>query len=314
MVTSWRYRLIGLLLIASMSLSLLGQGIMGVTSSSHKSATLLFKSGFEDAVTYVPWEEPNPGQADYEDITGSDITGYTWPIPLRSPTAARFHHIIDGTGDPVDDLNDFFTTDIVTTTGHSGLSEKVLYQSLDSVPNAISQSWYEIYYSSPTATTDEDTYIKYWMKLPAHSIDTMGASRWRSVFFIKSVDVDYRIEAYIYTTAASVPYWFVHGDKFDGGYEEFWRRSSLDADTSNVEVPIDEWFTMEYFWHRTDDENGRFYWAVNGDTVCEYKGSLYGPSDNNITLISAFGVYGHEVPMSQWIDDVQIWDGFPNKE
>ena len=285
--------------------------LIGVIASGMPSSTLLFKSGFEDDVVYVPWSEPNPGQADYEDIEGSDEVGYTWPIQLRSPTTSRFHHIIDGTGDPVDDLNDFFTTDIVTVTGHGGGSTKALYQSLDSLPNAISQTWYEIYYASPTSITDEDTYIKYWMKLPSHSIDTMGASRWRSVFFMKSVDVDYRIEAYIYTTSTNVPYWFVHGDKFDGGYEEFWSESSLDADTSNVEVPIDEWFTMEYFWHRTNDENGRFYWAVNGDTVCDRYGSLYGPSNNNITLISPFGVYANEVPAHQWIDDLEIWNGFP---
>ena len=292
--------------------------LTGVTASGMPSSTLLFKSGFEDDVVYVPWSTPvGPTLSAYEDIEGSDEPGHTWPINLRSPTLSRIHHFINAGVDPVDDLSDYFDTHIETVTGHLGGSTKVLYQELTKEADNTTQSWYEFEYASPTAATDADTYIKYWMKLPSDAVTDLGSDGWRTVLQIKAVDTDYRLEAYLYTDQHGTGYWYMKGDEWVvDEYIKDWDVHTLVDGASTVEVPLDEWFTMEYFWHRTDDENGRFFWAVNGDTVCDRYGSLYGDSNEYFHGMWLFGLYMSvegEDSQYQWIDDVEIWTGFPNE-
>src|SRR5947209_1546462 len=51
--------------------------------------TLLFKSGFENNTTIAPIPNPSTTTSGYTlPISGTDnSTGYTWPIPLWSPSA-----------------------------------------------------------------------------------------------------------------------------------------------------------------------------------------------------------------------------------
>ena len=166
------------------------------------SANLLFKSDFENNVAFAPMSTPNDRTTSYQDLTGSDVPGHSWPMQIRTSTRASFHHIINAGSNPpppVPDLNEYFDTHIENVKGHDGLPTRALYQSLTRKASRITQSWYEVYYSSPSVVSDGDVYTKYWMKFPEDLKESMGPENWRSVFFWKTANDDYRIEAYIYT-------------------------------------------------------------------------------------------------------------------
>ena len=167
------------------------------------SANLLFQSGFEHNVAIKTMRFPENVTTSYQDIAGSDVPGYSWPMQIRDSTKATFHHIINAGSTPppvpVPNLNEYFDTHIENVAGHDGLPTRALYQSLTQKASNTTQSWYEIYYSSPSVASDGDVYTRYWMKFPEDLKESMGAKNWRSVFFWKTSNTDYRIEAYIYT-------------------------------------------------------------------------------------------------------------------
>ena len=265
-----------------------------------------------------PMSTPYDRAASYQDLTGSDVSGHSWPMQIKNSTQASLHHIISAGSKPpppVPDLNEYFDTHIETVIGHDGLTTRALYQSLTQKAARTTQSWYELYYSSPSAASDGDVYIKYWMKFPDDLKESMGPNKWRSVFFWKTSNNDYRVEAYVYTTtsihADGAPFWYIHGDRFttiEGGYKEDWAALKKD-----IEVPTGKWFMVEFFWHRSSGSDGRVFWAVNGEVITDRHGPNYGDYNNHINRISPFGLYGTPTvyPARQWIDDVEVWDGFP---
>ena len=143
----------------------------------------------------------------------------------------------------------------------------------------------------------------------------MGLNNWRSIFFWKTVASDYRIEAYVSTSTLihpdGTPHWYIRGDRTantGGNYKEDWVVRNTD-----ISVPIGKWFMVEFYWHRSTHEEGRIFWAVNGQVIADHKGSNLGNRHNHINRISPFGVYTRPAvyPARQWIDDVEIWDDFP---
>lgn len=250
-----------------------------------------------------------------QSIDGGIGTG--WPMKIWDPSKSDFHHIINNPdGDvSVADLSEYFDTHIELNSDRFGAVKNVLYQSLTQKASQNTQSWYELYYESPSNITDGDMYIKYWMKFPANLKESVGHNSWRSVFFWKTLDTDYRIEAYVSTNTNIHPngdlHFYIHGDRpntISGEYKEDWQ-----VRNKEVVVPLAEWFLMEFFWHRSHEPDGRVYWAVNGEVIADHYEQNYGDYNNHINRICPFGVYGIPdiYPSEQWIDDVEILDGFP---
>jgi hypothetical protein len=151
-------------------------------------------------------------------------------------------------------------------------------------------------------------------------VDPQDPQHWRFVFSWKTGsavgvdDGDYRV----ILNAASwnrpgvpqpgMPHWEVRADNAAGAdpeYVEFWR-----AENRTVPVPLGEWFKFEAFWHRSTGNDGRIWMAVNGQVIVE----RFGPNRiaKDINRIYLSGVYsGEPYPLYQWLDDLQIWSGFP---
>jgi hypothetical protein len=251
----------------------------------------------------------------YQPITGSDNPGYNFPIKIqRQPTISTIHNLVNNPATAVADMNDYFASSIEEGTDHDGGTTKFLKQSILALDNgSAGQNWYEI---QPLMRQDDDLYLRYWMMLPSDFLTSMGESpNWRSMFFFKtpgSTALDYRLEAYVYknTNNGGDPYFFIHGDWFDDEQveHEYWNEYSYD-----VAVPINEWFLMEFFIHRADDDTGRIRWAVNGVDICDRYGSLYGADGDHWNRICPFGIYSRPAafPAYQYIDDVEIWSGIP---
>ena len=105
------------------------------------------------------------------------------------------------------------------------------------------------------------------------------------------------------------PYFFAHADNDPNGsypYQEYWA-----VPNSSVPVPLDQWFSVEFYLHRSTGGDGRFYWAVNGHTVVDHYGPNYGVNNEKVNALMFSNLYGNSVhlnPGYQWIDDLEVWD------
>ena len=105
-------------------------------------------------------------------------------------------------------------------------------------------------------------------------------------------------------------YWQIQGDnEANGGlpYQVFWK-----VENCSHPVPVDEWFKFEVFWHRSHLSEGRVWMAVNGQVIVDRYGPNIGVSNAPINRIMMPNLYSDTpYPVYQWVDDVEIWNGFP---
>jgi hypothetical protein len=294
-----------ILLVVFLSLS--GYSQTAPSNSHKKKSTLLFKSGFEKGVYLkMPWNDE--GGCWYQDVKGSDNPNFSWPITLWD--ARGTFQVLVGSK-----LNskEYIQNKIVTVKGHDGRMTRAM---LSKVIKA-DKNWTQDPYLITEAKENGDLYIKYWLKFPSHLSKVLGDGSnddgWCTFFEWKTAG-DYRIAAYVYINKGinkGKPYWYVHGDnvaKDDyGKYEEFWSEENY-----SIPVPEDKWFQVEFFWHRSTGKDGRFWWAINGKVVADH----HGPNKilEPINRIMLFTVYSAKYPLSQYVDDIEIWDGFPPKK
>jgi hypothetical protein len=74
---------------------------------------------------------------------------------------------------------------------------------------------------------------------------------------------------------------------------------------------MNQWFLMEVYLKRSTGSDGRFFWAVNGQTIADRMGPNYGANNEAILGMYLQNVYSNYFPMYQWVDDFEIWDAPP---
>lgn len=289
-----------------------------VTPVPLPTAKLLFGSGFEGAVA-LPLPSDCFGTGCWQNIIGLDsLTGFTWPVNIWGGGSTRLQLIADA---PVDatSVGNYMFNQIQTVTGHNGSPTLALYQQ-------ISQSGccgtgpqgghpaQDPLMLQPAGETS-DLYISYWLKYQPDLAQKMTDPNWRVVFEWKTAG-DYRVIASVVTWGlgaggVSVPLsWEIIGDnEANGGlpYQRFW-----DVYNTTVPVPAGDWFKFEVFWHRSSGSDGRVWMAVNGQMIVDHYGPNMGVNSAPINRIMMPNLYSStSYPIYQWVDDVQIWDGFP---
>jgi hypothetical protein len=287
--------------------------LTGAVETIITSATLLFSSGFEGATTLSAISS-SATIDDVQFFSGTDTTtGFAWPMTLfgTNPALTGIHDIV-GASNPV---TPYIANDIETVTGHRGTPTRALKMQVNSVaPNMCCDQ--DVFQLSGLPPGVADFYERIWMKLNPEFLSQVQADPgnfYESLFFMKDFDNSYRIESYIYGSGSGVPYWYVHGDNAanpPATYQEFWSSAN-----TMVPVPLDDWFLLEVYMHRAADSTGRFFWAVNGQTLGDYNGPLATSTNLTTFLISMATVYRENVsssyPAYQWVDDVEIWSGPP---
>ena len=264
---------------------------------------LLFKSGFEEGVTLgKPYHDG--GGTWLQDILGSDHPDFSWPIRLWD-TNGTFQVLVDSSLDSTA----YITNTIVTTPGHDGQPTRAMRSTI----HKAAEEWTQDPYILMDAKEQGDLYVRYWLKMPGDLRSVLGDGThddgWCTFFEWKSSG-DYRIAAYIYIDPEHAkPYWYVHGDNVANSddappYHEYWVEEN---DTHPV--PEDRWFMVEFFWHRSTGKDGRFWWAVDGQVIADHHGAnkIADPIDR----IMLFTTYAERYPLTQLVDDIEIWDGFP---
>src|SRR6185437_10541452 len=137
---------------------------------------------------------------------------------------------------------------------------------------------------------------------------------WRTLFELKTY-TDYRIATFIVGNSNGVPSWRVVVDNNPNGtLPPCPAGACWTVDNNSIAVPTDQWFLVEYYLHRSTGSDGRFFWAVNGQTLVDHYGPTYGANQENVNFLALLNLYGDGNNMSpayQWVDDVEVWDRPP---
>jgi len=302
------------------------------STSAFSSARKLFESGFEGGVSV---SQPSEcwGTGCWVDMVGTDaISGYTWPANLWGGSG-RFLILSDPVSTTAQTISNYAFNRVEPVTGPRGAPSQALFQQITqnvngTAPMGTAPTQNEFQFL-PKADTG-DTYVSYWLKLQPDLVQKMtnlpegpgisGGGTWRAFFAAKTGgqtawggpadNGDYRIEAYVRTFGNSQPYFAVVGDNNAGGGAPLVNNWSVE--NRNVPVPVGQWFKFEIFWHRSSGSDGRVWVAVNGQTIADRRGANVGAWNMPFNRVMAPIVYsGGAMPVYQWVDDVEIWDGFP---
>ena len=261
------------------------------------------------------------GTGAWQGIVGIDsITGFAWPPNIWGGGATQFQLLVDA---PVNALtiDNYMVNQIQTVTGRNGNPTRALYSEIkqsgccgtNSQGGAATQDPFMI----QPAGEQGDLYISYWIKLQPDLLQKMTPQNWRAFFEWKTAG-DYRVIAYVASWDGGCGgvkpmgplFWQIRGDNNANGglpYQEFWR-----VDNCAFAVPVAEWFKFEVFWHRSSGADGRVWMAFNGQVIADHHGPNKGVWNASINRIMMPNLYsGSAYPIYQWVDDVEIWDGFP---
>ena len=273
---------------------------------------LLFKSGFESAVNLAP---VSGGFSQYQYIQGTDnSTGYTWPVKAWSPGTALsglLGVVTSSNLNPApEDFNAYIQNSIEPVTGPNGNLTNALLQKI-AKPSPNTCCTQDSFQMAGLNTPLVDSYVRYWIKLNPEllsQVQTYKSDFWRVLWEMKTF-TDYRITTFIYGSSSGQPYFFAHADNNPNGsypYQEYWA-----VPNTSVPVPLDQWFSVEFYLHRSTGSDGRFYWGVNGQTVADHYGPNYGINNENVNALMFSNLYGNSIhlnPGYQWIDDLEVWD------
>lgn len=289
------------------------------TTTPSRTATLLFWSRFGDGV-YLGPPRTFATKGAWQDIMGTDkSTGFSWPVKALG---ADFSGVQLIAIDPItpSTIENYITNEIRPIPEADGKNELVqtvkikgsLGQAGSQAPLLIKRPW--------TIGDVNDLYITYWFKYPADLISKLdsgvSSANWRTQFSLKTGgynntgEGDYRMSVTVMKGTDGKLYWMTKGDNLGGVFPtrvDYWR-----IDNRAVPVPLDQWFRFEVYWHRSADIDGRFWAAVNGKVIADYRGSNMGDYGLPITRIFVNDSYsGGYAPVESRTAGLEIWSGFP---
>jgi hypothetical protein len=263
-------------------------------NQSVQTADLLFKSSFEKGV-YLSSPDRKDSPIWWQELKGSDNGTFSWPINLHGKDGL-FQIITNN-----DNISSYIENSLINTIGIDKKPSRVLQLSIKRKENGWSQDPYVVY------TGDKEQkkiYLRYSLKFPSDLAERLGKDGWLTFCEYKTAS-DYRLAFYIYCDKNKKLYWYVHGDNVvldDRPYKEFWFQENLTA------VNAGEWMDMEIYWNRSEKNDGQVWMAVDGKVIFDYKGKT--KLQEPIHMMMLFTNYA-KVPMTQWVDNIQIWSDFP---
>jgi hypothetical protein len=297
---SWTVRSPTLGLVASICLHLGTLFLFLGSVAPSYAAQLLFRSNFEGSLLLgKPYE---CGTSCWQDIKGLDsVTGYSW-APQIWRGGGKLQLLADTPVKP-NTVSTYVFNEIQRTMGPHGQQTSVLYSEMRKRGGSATQTPYLL--TPSTTALQGDLYVSYWIKLQPDLLEKLGPNNWWVLFEWKT-NAQHRLITYIYTRS-NKPYWHLKTDDLsDGPARSFWEIANHIAP-----VPVGEWFKFEFFWHRSSQRDGRAWQAINGQVVFDRFGPLLGGNDpiDRIMLTQVYA--GGSLPLYQWVDDIEIWDGFP---
>lgn len=282
-----------------------------IVTATYSGAQLLFRSGFED-VTLQPISECW-GTGCWQDVVGGG-----WPF-----LDGRFLLLSDPVPTTAANIGQRMFNRIDAGRTGSGLRQQISVNVNGTRPMGTSSEQVEFQFLPKT--DPGDLYVSYWLKLQPDLLEKMAtdfwgnSGTWRAIFAFKTGgqtpwgtpanDGDYRVEAYV-KTASGQAFFAVLGDNNAGGGAPL--VNTWYVENRAVPVPVGRWFKVEVFWHRSGDATGRVWFAADGQVIADRRGANLGARGQPVNRIIAPLLYsGSAMPIWQWVDDLEIWDGFP---
>ncbi|HWL62081.1 MAG TPA: hypothetical protein VNQ32_04765 [Steroidobacteraceae bacterium] len=274
------------------------------------------------------------GTGCWQDLVGLDsLTNFTWPTEVWGG-GGKFMMLSSPVTTSGTTMGNYMFNRLDRVTAHDGRDSTALFQQITqnangTAPMGTSPMQNEFVFMPRDESSD--MYVSYWMKLQPDLVEKMsnlpagpgvsGGGTWRALFALKTGgqtswgepadNGDYRIEAYVMTYGGGQPYWVLLGDANAGGGAP--ATNAFRVENRDVKVPVGDWFKFEIFWHRSGGSDGRVWMAVNGQVVADRRGANMGAWNMPINRIMAPLLYaGSAMPVYQWIDEVEVWDGFPS--
>jgi hypothetical protein len=269
-------------------------------------------------------------------LSGTDgSTGNAWPPSVwQTGSVGHFQLFADA---PVDTTN--VSTHIVNQlqSGAGRNASQSLYSEIKQSgccgTNAQDGGATQDPYVLEPAGTEGDLYVSYWLKFQPDLETLMGQCgpnigfHWRVPFEWKTAG-DYRVIVQIQrdrdpnSCAFIGPlYWSVAADNeancnlYAPPPDRQCPPTSTNAwvePRTSVAVAVDQWFKLEVFWHRSAGSDGRVWMAVDGEVIADHYGANTGDWGAPINRIMIDQLYTSTAyPVFQWVDDLQIWRGFP---
>lgn len=256
-----------------------------------ESNSPLFKSGFE----------PSTRMSGTRRLEGPDNeTGFTWGRRLNACVKNTFFYY--GGGVP-----QYADAGLKTVIGPQGNDTTVLsLQAKDNDPSTsvTTRSEYSIYFTGPPNEFQEG-HVSYWMKID-DSINDRGDGT-VMVVELKEAGTDnvpsYRSHIYVVKDGAEYSWRLV--------FEQIKPRRVVEyrEESDSVDVIIGEWFFVEMHF-RKHVSDGRFWYAVNGETVFDYHGRTENINrPEAMQFWSIFKIYDfHDTlyPLETLYDDVEL--------
>jgi len=282
----------------------------------------------------------------YANITGDDQSGYSWPIRMwgdgdreegDDDDGAKLQYISRST---TGEVTDFVGAAIETRPGRvnmnpdgsGGNNTHVIHQWQIADANARPQVPY-IIRPRISFTEQHDLYMRFWLKYPDgltgwwqmpwqfktsdhHSTDPDETRDSLRVSLLATPNATYHWRACPGATAGKW-HWLIEADpgtvNVPGDVK--WQQCNPTA-----EVPFGRWFKVEVFFHRATSATGtgRVWVAIDSNEILDYtvqgnaqENGMYamGSHINRIMLPQMYG--GDVFPRDQYVDDLEIWDGFP---
>ena len=295
--------------------------IITTTATHTQAAKIIFRSNFSSGVTLSAPYSFYPRGA-WQQFTGIDKdTGYSWPIRALG---ANFSGLQLITANPIEPstIGSYISNSIRTVAGPFGTINE-LYQIVKmngEIGEGGSQSPFVIIRPS-TVGDVKNLYISYWFKYPtdlASKLDSsVSSGNWRTQFEFKTGGYDgsngsgdYRIITNIFKDTDGGLYWLTKGDTVANG--PLPRITYWYEENRVVPVPLGTWFKFEVYWNRSSGSDGRFWAAVNGQEIVDYRGPTMGIDSLPITRIMPHNTYsGGYAPVESSLTGFEIWDGFP---
>jgi hypothetical protein len=280
---------------------------------------MLFWSGFE-AGSELARPADCYRNGCWQDLAGADSsTGFRWPPAIGGGTT-RFQLITNAPERPTPaTLGRWMSNEIRSVVGHRGTRTRALYSEIrqsgccgplpqggGSTQNALLLM---------PQSDPRELYFSKWVMLQPDLLENLrrGAA-WRTLFEWKEGirdDGTFRVSLTVVAYNGTPLHWMVRWDNIAGGARgqkrEFYRRYN-----AQVPVPVGQWFKLEVYWRRGRGDDGRTWFAVNGKVIDDHRGRTVGVNDRPVGRIFMNQVYsGGPYPIYQWMDDVQLWQGFP---
>lgn len=297
----------------------------GVLSQICSAQHLLFKSGFEPNTALGPLGGQTGGYT--QPLTGTDTsTGFSWN---SFPFGATIGVHDNGESDP---LSNHFFNSIQTVTGHNGTSTQALFLDITGYTDFTCCPQAPLLMTPSSSTPIQQIYVSYWVLLPsslATQLQNVSSGYGYEQTYWKSND-DYRekinldrsanssvlhagISADALGKAQSIGNGCPYTDPITGASDNDCNWFFYQTDNTEYPFPIGQWVRVEYFIRRLHGPGGRFSAAIDGHIIGDYEywGTSYGIDNEEIADLGIANLYSPYFPMSQTLDDLEIWDDMP---